>query len=247
MLKESIIELKNALTEVQRKNINFTQTFNNPFDFKKREQDYYARALGSSIKKIKTNLAESLLYGKIEHRENLDKIKQAVEAAEQKIKLNDLNEAIALVSSVTDIVPNIKIEKPLFETNTFFLPFIPKDIYYEVKSNFDEVTICFDNHCYRAATILCGKILEIGLHKKYLDVTGQDLLEKAPDIGLGNLLVKLKEKGFEDEPGLSNQIHIINQLRTASVHKKQGHFVPSKAQCQATILYTLDALKKLFK
>ena len=94
---------------------------------------------------------------------------------------------------------------------------------------------------------MCGKILEVALHRKHFEMTGQDLLEKAPDIGLGNLLARIKEKGFVIEPGLSNQIHIINQLRTASVHKKKSTFVPSRAQCQATILYTLDTLKKLFR
>jgi hypothetical protein len=78
-------------------------------------------------------------------------------------------------------------------------------------------------------------------------MSGQDLLEKAPDIGLGNLLARIKEKGMEIEPGLSNQIHIINQLRTATVHKKKATFMPSRAQCQATVLYTLDTLKKLFR
>jgi len=188
-----------------------------------------------------------MIYGKLEHRDVLEKIKRNIEIAEQKIKLNNISEALQLIEESCEIAPDIKIEKPLFETKSFFLPLVPKDIYSEIRSNFDEVVVCFENRCYRAATILCGKILEIALHRKYLEITGQDLLEKAPDIGLGNLLVKLKEKGLDIEPGLANQIHIINQLRTASVHKKQGHFIPSRAQCQATILYTLDTLKKLFK
>lgn len=246
MLKKSISELKSILNEVQRRAINLDEKFNNVFDFKKREQDYYKRLLNGQLRKVKANLAEGMLYGKNEHRDQIQKIKIAIEQIEQKIALNNLLEASSIISNLPEI-PNIKVEKPLFETKSFFLPHVPREVYFEVKSNFDEATICFDNRCYRAATILCGKILEVALHRKYFEVTGKDMLEKAPSIGLGNMLVRLKEANVEIEPGLSNQIHIINQMRVATVHKKAGHFIPSRAQCQATILYTLDALKKLFK
>ena len=43
------------------------------------------------------------------------------------------------------------------------------------------------------------------------------------------------------------EIHLINQIRVNSVHKKQQPFVPSKAQTHAIILFTLDTLEKLFK
>jgi hypothetical protein len=246
MLRRAISELKDIFSEIQRRNINLTEKFNNPFDFKKREQEYYKKLLETGMRKVKANLAEGLLYGKEKHRQDLDIIKKNIELIEEKIKLGDLLEAISIICSTRDI-PDIKVEKPLFETKSFFLPHVPREIYYETKSNFDEITICFENRCYRAATILCGKILEVALHRKYFEVTGKDMLEKAPSIGLGNMLVRLKEAGIIIEPGLSNQIHIINQLRVATVHKKVSHFVPSRAQCQATILYTLDALKKLFR
>ena len=74
-----------------------------------------------------------------------------------------------------------------------------------------------------------------------------DLLEKAPGTGLGNLIAKLSEKGIKLDPGLTNQIHLINQVRVFSVHTKQDAFVPSKNQSQAIVLYTLDILEKLFK
>ncbi|MCS7134451.1 MAG: hypothetical protein NZ889_01170 [Candidatus Pacearchaeota archaeon] len=126
------------------------------------------------------------------------------------------------------------------------LPKLPKEIEQEIKKNFFEIETCFKNSCYRSVLILCGKILEIALHRKYFEITSKDLLEKAPDIGLGNLIKKLKEEGFDTDPGLNNQIHLINQLRIHSVHKKTKPFDPSREQALATILYTLDILKKLF-
>lgn len=88
--------------------------------------------------------------------------------------------------------------------------------------------------------------METALHRKYFDSTGNDLLEKAPGTGLGNLIAKLNEKGITLDPGLPNQIHLINQIRVFSVHKKQTPFTPSKTQAEAIYLYTMDILDKLF-
>ncbi len=88
--------------------------------------------------------------------------------------------------------------------------------------------------------------METALHRKYFDATGQDILEKNPGIGLGNLIAKLAEKGVQLDPGLTQQIHLINNIRVFSVHKKQRTFYPTKIQVEAIILYTLDALEKMF-
>jgi hypothetical protein len=88
--------------------------------------------------------------------------------------------------------------------------------------------------------------LETALHRKYYEATGNDLLEKAPGIGLGSLIAKLSEKGAALPPGLPNQIHLINQARVFSVHTKQETFIPTKDQAQAIMLFTIDALNKIF-
>lgn len=127
------------------------------------------------------------------------------------------------------------------------LPPMPFDIKDEINADVNEVHKCIANGCYRSSVILCGRIMETALHRKYFDATGNDLLEKAPGTGLGNLIAKLAEKGVELDPGLPNQIHLINQVRIFSVHKKQTPFTPSKTQAEAIYLYTMDILEKLFK
>jgi len=127
---------------------------------------------------------------------------------------------------------------------------IPKNIPTEIKSDIildiEELNKCYKNQCYRSAVILCGRILETALHRKYYDTTQQDILEKNPGIGLGNLIAKLKDKNVNLDPALTNQIHLINQVRVFSVHKKKEAFNPSEQQTQAMILYTLDVLEKIF-
>ena len=116
----------------------------------------------------------------------------------------------------------------------------------EINADWKEANDCFENQLFRSCVIICGRILEIALHAKYYLTTNVDLLEKAPGIGLGNLIAKLSEKGALIDPGLSNQIHLINQVRIYSVHKKQKTFFPSRDQAKAIMLYTKDAVEKLF-
>ena len=123
---------------------------------------------------------------------------------------------------------------------------VPMDIREDIEADLAELHKCFESECYRSAVMLCGRLLETALHRKYFEVTGNDLLEKSPGIGLGNLIAKLSEKDIAVDPGLGNQIHIINQIRIFSVHKKQDAFNPSKQQTQAIVLYTIDAIGKLF-
>ena len=85
------------------------------------------------------------------------------------------------------------------------------------------------------------------MHRKYFETTGKDILEKNPGIGLGNLIGKLSEKNVKFDPGLTHQIHLINQVRIFSVHKKKEAFYPNKDQANAMVLYTLDVLWKMFR
>jgi hypothetical protein len=48
------------------------------------------------------------------------------------------------------------------------------------------------------------------------------------------------------DPGLTQQIHLINQVRVFSVHKKKEVFRPTREQAEAMVLYTKDVLRKLF-
>lgn len=133
------------------------------------------------------------------------------------------------------------------QQQSFSVHFLPLDIRDVVEVDLREIQACMNANCYRSSMILCGRVLETALHRKYFDATGNDLLEKAPGTGLGNLIAKLAEKGIALDPGLPNQVHLINQVRVFSVHTKQQAFTPTKLQAEAIVLYTLDILEKLFK
>ncbi|MDP7282714.1 MAG: hypothetical protein QF475_03705 [Candidatus Undinarchaeales archaeon] len=129
---------------------------------------------------------------------------------------------------------------------SFQVPELPDEITDDVMADMNEIRKGFDAGCYRSSVIICGRILEAALNRKYFEVSGNDLLETSPGLGLGKLIGKLSEKGVKFDPGLTQQIHMINQVRIYSVHKKKDAFYPSKGQTQAMVLYTMDVLKKLF-
>lgn len=126
-------------------------------------------------------------------------------------------------------------------------PKLPPEIREDLVADLQEVEKCFNAGCYRSAVILCGRILETVLHRKYYDVTGKDILETQPGIGLGTLIAKLAEKNVQFDPGLTQQIHLINQVRVYSVHKKQSAFAPTKEQAHAMVLFTVDVVNKMFR
>lgn len=167
-------------------------------------------------------------------------------------KIEKLNpEAGLLISKIRstrdfDVMLNFAYKLPLVEDQRkkIFVPGIVSD---EINADWKEANDCFEHGLFRSCVVLCGRILEIALHAKYFQVSGIDLLEKAPGTGLGNLIAKLSERGAFVDPGLSNQIHLINQVRIHSVHKKNVPFLPTKYQAKAIMLYTKDAVEKLFE
>ena len=155
------------------------------------------------------------------------------------LKSDDVKRQLKMLQELKSLKLRLKSEKGVE---------IPKiSVHDDVSADLVELKKCYDAGCYRSSVILAGRILEVALHKKYFDVTGRDILEKSPGIGLGKLIAKMCEKNIKLDPGLTQQIHLINQVRVFSVHKKERVFNPSKAQAHAMILYTVDVLEKLFK
>ena len=207
-------------------------------DFKKNQDDYFRSAVYNAISFVEHSsekLDVSPEYGAV-----ADQIRAVVKKLSG---TKNLGEIKFMVNHVASLAAKIKAEdKP-----SFSLAFVPIDIQSDINADIDEMQRCYSAGCYRSVVILCGRLLETALHRKYFDATGNDLLEKAPGTGLGNLIAKRKESNIDLDPALTNQIHLINQVRVYSVHIKKDAFSPSREQAHAMMLYTLDSLGKIFK
>lgn len=210
-------------------------------DFQATKQEYRTSLLKSQFEAVQKQARE--LAGISHIGENKVTVAE-IQSMSQKLELNEPDKNIDILAQIADLCE--EIEEPALASSSLKAPPLPETIRDEVNADIQELSRCMGAGCYRSATILCGRILETALHSKYFLATGQDILEKNPGIGLGNLIAKLAEKNVALDPGLTQQIHLINQVRVFSVHKKQEPFNPSKAQAEAMVLYTLDSLEKLF-
>jgi len=157
-----------------------------------------------------------------------------------------LDQARLRIHNIAGIVAEAK--EPEKHQERIIIPHkLPSEIKNEVIADIHEIHTCFDAGAYRAVVILCGRLLETSLHWKYYNETGIDLLETSPGIGLGSIIAKLRDKNITFDPGLTQQIHLVNQVRIFSVHTKKETFNPSQRQSEAIMLYTIDILEKLVK
>jgi len=199
--------------------------------------DFHRKGIETGTEKVRAAAFElgCLYRDDLKNRDIIVKILQ--------ITLDDFREKL---TDLLDLAGQLK-EKPRPERLKIQIPEkIPPSIRPHVFSDLRELEKSFNSECFRAATILCGRVLETCLHRKYYDATGLDILEKNPGIGLGKLIAKLAEKKVSFDPGLTQQIHLINQVRIHSVHVKKESFYPSQQQTYAMILYTMDVLEKMF-
>ncbi|MFT4298011.1 MAG: hypothetical protein ACMXX5_02360 [Candidatus Woesearchaeota archaeon] len=219
---------KDNIQKIERKNIKL-EAKSNIRDFKSTEHKYIAEMYKHDMARL-----QSLI--------NTENIPARINELLRLLNVNDIainKKIIEELEKFKDI--QIKPQKLSINLNK-----IPKEIKDEIKADIEELHKCFKNSCYRSCVILCGRVIEVCLHAKYFKETGFDILEKNPGIGLGKLIAKMDEKGIKLDPGLAQQIHLVNNVRIFSVHKKQRTFLPGKQQTEAIMLYTFDVIEKIF-
>jgi hypothetical protein len=242
-LMEDLIKAQSLIKEIKEKEIK--EEKKESFLFQKRKESYIISSLKNIIKKISNRSWEFAL--KLNNKEKaLFIFNLSIEI--EKFSLKEIKILEKNIFNLSEFISKQEISN---ETNNDggLIPSnikVPNAISDEVNSDLYEMKKCFSYGLYKSTVVLCGRILEVSLHRKYYDITGQDILDTQPGIGLGKLVAKLSEKKVKFDPGINEQIHLINKIRIQSVHKKEEHFIPTKEQAYATILYTLDIVKKLF-
>lgn len=235
--KKEVNRLKDVYDDIIKFGVDISQPVMPSLDFNKSRHNLYVQSLETAVRNL--HKASELLDVENEDEFTFQRIKAII----SKLDTKEINELKLLVEELVRLANTLTLK----EEEKVDLPLsIPYEVYPEIEADVNEMQKCFNSCCFRSVVILCGRIIETALHRKYYEVTGNDMLEKSPGIGLGNLIAKMKEQNVEFDPGLTQQIHLINQVRIFSVHKKQQPFCPSKGQAQAVMLYTMDVLQKIF-
>ena len=210
-------------------------------NFSQKKKTYEVNLLNSSFKSLISSASELDSI----NNPDIKEIKSLISILEDSFEKKDFETTREITANLMILESKISPKKKT-ESLSFRIQNIPHEISTEMEADLRELDRCFHSDCYRASVILCGRLLEIALHRVYYQATNNDLLEKSPGIGLGNLIAKLKQNNVQLDPAVSQQIHLINQVRIYSVHKKQQAFCPTKEQTHAIILYTIDIIRKLF-
>ena len=234
--------LKGALKYSNSTEASDTKSVKNLYDYKTKRATYYHEMVEKLGKEILEHPAQDIPF-----RQELEKaflIQLPQRYAEMQKIVEQMRQHFSRPPNTNYRPPNTDYRTP---TITVTLPRLPEEIKDEIYADIAELGRCFDAACYRSAIVLCGRILETTLHRKYFEVIGKDILETQPGIGLGTLVAKLKEKNVAFDPAITQQIHLINNIRISSVHKKNEPFIPTRAQAHATILYTMDIVERMFK
>lgn len=237
MLAELVKKIENNLKESMSNNIPLKTKSAIFLNFKETRLANFGGIMAGDIK---------LLQKRLNELPSNEKTLDARRLAEQLAAELGKEDKAAMLKTLGTIKQSLPETNQKKEDHSLRIQNIPDDVKSDIELDLKEIKKCYDAECYRSAVILCGRLLETALHRKYYETTGVDILEKSPGIGLGNLIAKLNEKGIELDPGLTQQIHLVNQVRIFSVHKKQKSFSPTKAQTSAIILFTTDTLEKLF-
>lgn len=176
-------EAYSAIKAVISSKIDITRDRFDIENYKEKKAEYYKRLIENCLNRIRTNVGEDS-YLKL-------------------WKLYKENKLSEMLPVLDEIKGREKEEKKDKLKAGFSIPRVPFEIKEEVNADLAELHKCFENGCYRSTIILCGRILETALHRKYYEITGRDILETSPGIGLGNLVAKMKELQFNFDPGIS--------------------------------------------
>lgn len=244
--KNIMKELEEALLNIAYNNADMKQKPTITLDLKARKIDTYKTIALGNMNVIKKKAWELTSLAQIEsNKEKILILFNQVRDLERLYDISDIKGMIIQIQKINEVLNSLK-DVQNQEQISFDIPNLHSDIKDQIIADLKELNKCYNSGCYRSAVIICGRILETALHRKYYEITGNDALEKSPGIGLGTLVAKLMEKNIKFDPGLTQQIHLINQVRISSVHTKQEPFYPTQMQAHAIILYTLDSVRKMF-
>lgn len=247
ILKEKLAKMQDSLTsamEYSESDLQQATTAKKFYDFKTNKASYRKGNVQSTFQELKKALwIIARNPGSNEHA--VTDLLMMLKELEQ--KKGDYPGSLELIKNMVQQTEQLKDITPVRSGINIKPPRVPEHIQDELHADIRELERCFNSGCYRSAVVLCARILETSLHRRYYEVTGKDILETNPGIGLGTLIAKLTDKQVQFDPGVSQQIHLINQVRVFSVHKKQIVFHPTPQQTHAILLFTMDVVRKLFR
>lgn len=116
------------------------------------------------------------------------------------------------------------------------------DVLELVRRSYEEVLRCYEQSCFVASIVMCGKIVETILADSYCRKFDKDArTDRLP--GIADMIKDLKKTGFQFPAGLSERMDAISKHRNLAVHGAVT--VPTQDEARSTIYLVKDALMLL--
>lgn len=149
------------------------------FDFSEKKIEYYVNSAKGAFKELKESLWD-LQYLVKEDKSNEDVYLEIIKDVKKVEEQYNENNSKAIIENIQKIKTKTLKFKDIKDDISVEVKFIPIDVRADVNADLKELKKCYNAGCYRSAVIICGRLLETALHRKYYEITKQDILEKNP-------------------------------------------------------------------
>ena len=165
--QKALIKLQNSIDTAIKNKVDLQSKLDSEralYNYKEKQKQYYVNSVRSAVKQVKSSYLGLIEIAKDkDNQEIVNKIYELIPDLDS-TDLQTLNKTLKNILSLVKLL-DIKEKEKDFGT-----PKVPQEIYAEIKADIEELNRCFKNECYRSSVILCGRLLETAIHRKYFEV-----------------------------------------------------------------------------
>ncbi len=144
------------------------------YDFAARKADYQQHLVKTALAQVSTAAWSLAQSSRGQERAVVDILRLMLDLEE---RISDRDAVLHLVEQIKRRAEKLRVQSSRPIPLDVRAPRLPPEIDATITADLDEIRRCFASGCYRSVTILCGRVLEAALHRRYYDVTGIDVLE----------------------------------------------------------------------
>ena len=124
-----------------------------------------------------------------------------------------------------------------------------KDTLDAIAQELEEASVCYENKCYKATVMLCGKVIEILIKNVYTPVTGKKIYtinrnRKQNERSFKNMCNDLRAQGMLLSRGVGEMLDLINAHRNGAAHEIR---IIGQDEAYSIALLTNDAMNRIFE
>lgn len=126
--------------------------------------------------------------------------------------------------------------------------FFQEDVVGAIDYTLEEASVCYENQCYQATIMLCGKVMEMLIKHVYKPVTKNEIytIKKGEQIErtFKQMCYDLRSEGILLSRGVGERLDIIYAHRSGAAHESR---IPSEDEAGSVALLTNDVMNRIFE